>query len=123
MAAAKPTVLCVDDDHNGLMIRALVLERQGYTVLTAHDGQQALTIFQNSPVDAVLLDYYMPLVDGAYVAKAMRHLKPTVPIVMISGATALPADALDDTDGFVQKGLSPVDMTDVLAKVLVRPTA
>ncbi len=123
MAAAKATVLCVDDDHNGLMIRALVLEKQGYNVLTACDGQQALTIFKNSPVDAVLMDYYMPLVDGAYVAKAMRRLKPQVPIVMISGATALPDNALENTDGFVQKGISPVDMTEMLAKVLVRPTA
>ncbi|ABF41526.1 response regulator receiver protein [Candidatus Koribacter versatilis Ellin345] len=123
MAAAKPTLLCVDDDHNGLMIRALVLEKLGYTVLTANDPQQALKIFRHSEIDAVLLDYYMPLVDGAYVAKAMRYLKPKVPIVMISGATALPADALKDTDGFVQKGLSPVDMTDVLSKVLLHPSA
>jgi len=119
MAAAKATVLCVDDDYNGLMIRALVLEKQGYRVLVANDGQQALKIFRNSSIDAVLIDYYMPLVDGAYVAKAMRYLKPKVPIVMISGATALPADALDDTDGFVQKGLSAVEMTDVLAKLLL----
>jgi CheY-like chemotaxis protein len=121
MAAAKPTVLCVDDDLNGLMIRALVLEKQGYEVLTANDGKQALQIFKDAQVDAVLMDYYMPMVDGAYVAKAMRHLKPQVPIVMISGATALPAGALQDTDGFVHKGVSPVDMTDMLAKVLRHP--
>ena len=60
----------------------------------------------------------MPMVDGAYVAKAMRYLKPQVPIVMISGATALPAGALKDTDGFVQKGVSPVEVTDVLERVL-----
>lgn len=118
MAAAKAKVLCVDDDFNGLMIRALVLEKQGYEVLTASDGPQALQLFRNSSVDAVLIDYYMPMVDGAYVAKAMRHLKPEVPIVMISGATALPAGALSDTDGFVVKGISPVDMSNMLHKVL-----
>lgn len=121
MAAAKAKVLCVDDDLNGLMIRALVLEKQGYEVLTANDGRQALQIFKDTPVDAVLMDYYMPMVDGAYVAKAMRYLKPQVPIVMISGATALPAGALQNTDGFLHKGVSPVDMTDMLAKVIHHP--
>jgi two-component system alkaline phosphatase synthesis response regulator PhoP len=118
MAAAKPKVLCVDDDLSGLVIRAMVLERYGYDVITATDGEQALKLFRDGNIDAVLIDYYMPMVDGAYVAKAMRHLKPQVPIVMISAAVALPKEALKDSDAFVAKGTSPTEMRDVLERVL-----
>lgn len=118
MAAAKAKILCVDDDLSGLIIRAMVLEKHGYEVLTATDGEQALKVFRNSQVDAVLIDYYMPMVDGAYVARAMRHLKPQVPIIMISAAYALPGDALVDSDGFVLKGTSPAEMTDLIDKVI-----
>ena len=108
----------MDDDLSGLIIRAMVLEKSGYEVLTATDGEQALKIFQNREIDAVLIDYYMPMVDGAYVARAMRHLKPSVPIIMISAAYALPGDALKDSDGFVLKGTAPTEMTALIAKVI-----
>jgi len=120
VAAAKAKVLCVDDDLSGLVIRAMVLEKYGYEVLTATDGEQALKLFRDSNIDAVLIDYYMPMVDGAYVARAMRHLKPQVPIVMISAAYALPTDALKDSDAFVLKGTAPAEINDVLDKVINR---
>lgn len=98
----------------------MVLEKYGYEVLTATDGEQALKLFRDSNIDAVLIDYYMPMVDGAYVARAMRHLKPQVPIVMISAAYALPTDALKDSDAFVLKGTAPAEINDVLDKVINR---
>ncbi len=118
MPAARPKVLCVDDDLSGLVIRAMVLERYGYQVLTATDGEQALKLFRDANIDLVLIDYYMPMVDGAYVARAMRRLKPQVPIVMISAAIALPKEALQDSDAFVAKGTSPTEMHDVIERVL-----
>ena len=118
MAAAKTRVLCVDDDLSGLVIRALVLEKCGYDVVTATDGEQALKMFHNTEFDAVLVDYYMPLVDGAYLARAMRKLKPHVPIIMISAAYALPAEALKDSDAFVLKGTSPAEVTHVIEQVI-----
>ena len=118
MTAAKARVLCVDDDLSGLVIRAMVLEKYGYEVITATDGEQALKLFRDGNFDAVLLDYYMPMVDGAYVARAMRHMKPHIPIVMISAAIALPNEALRDTDAFVAKGISATEVTDVIDRVL-----
>lgn len=118
MATAKATVLCVDDDVRGLTIRAMVLEKLGYEVLTATDGEQALKLFHHRKVDAVLIDYYMPMLDGGYVAHAMRQLNPGIPIVMISGNTALPQGALVDSDAFLVKGSGPVEMTETIEKVL-----
>lgn len=76
------TVLCIDDEVLGLEIRRVVLEREGYTVLTANDGPTALTMFRDSAVDAVVLDYAMPGMDGAKVAKALREIHPHVPILL-----------------------------------------
>lgn len=118
MATAKAKILCVDDDLTGLVIRAMVLEKYGYEVVTSTDGAEALRIFHDCDFDAVLMDYYMPMVDGAYVARAMRRLKPNVPIIMISAAVSLPMEALSDTDGFVPKGTSPSEMTNLLEKII-----
>lgn len=118
MATAKAKVLCVDDDLTGLVIRAMVLEKYGYEVVTATNGAEALRIFHDSDFDAVLMDYYMPMVDGAYVARAMRRLKPHVPILMISAAVSLPIEALSDSDGFVPKGTPPSEMTNLLDKII-----
>jgi CheY-like chemotaxis protein len=118
MASAKAKVLCVDDDLSGLIIRAIVLEKYGYEVVTATDGAQALRMFRDSDFDAVLMDYYMPMVDGAYVARAMRRLKPHIPIIMISAAVSLPTEALSDSDGFVSKGTPPAEMSSLIDKII-----
>jgi DNA-binding response OmpR family regulator len=84
------TILCIDDEELGLEIRKIVLEREGYAVLTARDGASGLSIFNSQEVDAVILDYAMPGLDGGQVAAAMRQKKPTVPILMLSAYVTLP---------------------------------
>ena len=58
------TVLCVDDEAIGLRVRKILLEGHGFKVLTASSGQQGLTIFDENKVDLVVLDYYMPGMNG-----------------------------------------------------------
>ena len=70
---SRPVILCIDDEELGLEIRKLVLERQGFTVLTARDGHTGLTIFDTHQVDAVVLDYAMPGMDGGQVATILRQ--------------------------------------------------
>ena len=69
MSDSGRLVLCVDDERVGLHVRKLLLERSGYKVITAHDGKSGLTLFEENPVDAVVLDYAMPGLTGAQVAK------------------------------------------------------
>ena len=45
----RPLILCVDDEENQLAVRKLVLEREGYSVLTASSGQQALDLLAHQP--------------------------------------------------------------------------
>jgi CheY-like chemotaxis protein len=71
-------VLCVDDETIGLEVRRMLLERAGYRVLTA--------------------------LDGGEVAKRMREVKPTVPILMLSAYTSLPPEVSQSVDLAMTKG-------------------
>lgn len=98
------TILCIDDEELGLEIRKIVLEREGYAVLTARDGASGLSIFNSQKVDAVILDYAMPGLDGGQVAAAMRQKKPTVPILMLSAYVTLPENVMRVVDISTTKG-------------------
>ncbi len=98
------TVLCIDDEVLGLEIRRVVLEREGYTVLTAHDGAAALALFRTHPVDAVVLDYAMPGMDGARVAQELRAIHPNVPILLLSAYLTLPGEVTGLVDMIINKG-------------------
>jgi CheY-like chemotaxis protein len=97
-------VLCVDDEVVGLQVRKLILERSGYTVLTAHDGPTGLTIFSGHAIDAVVLDYAMPGMHGGEVAARMREIKPNVPILLLSAYMGLPAEVTCLVNVYMTKG-------------------
>ncbi len=90
MGQVSPLVLCVDDELIGLQVRKILLERAGYRVLTAPDGPEGLVLFNEEPVEAVVLDYSMPGMDGGEVASRMRQIKPKVPILLLSAYVGLP---------------------------------
>lgn len=106
-AGVPATILCVDDEANGLFIRKMLLQSAGYSVLTADNGCSALDMFSSNRVDCVVLDYYMPGMDGGTVAEKMRSLKPAVPIVLLSAYVSLPEATLRTVDAYVTKGQSP----------------
>lgn len=85
MQSAARTVLCIDDSPDILRFRKLLLESRGYHVLTSTNGRQGIRIFQNRPVDGVILDYDMPFLNGAQVAAELKRRRPDVPILMSSG--------------------------------------
>jgi CheY-like chemotaxis protein len=97
-------VLCVDDEMIGLQVRKLLLERAGYRVLTAQDGVVGLEIFQAEPVEAVVLDYSMPGMNGGQVATRMREVKPTIPILLLSAYVGLPIEVTSLVDLYMTKG-------------------
>ncbi len=101
------TVLCVDDEKIGLRVRKIMLESRGFTVLTASNGPEGLKLFDENHVDVVVLDYYMPDVNGGQVASEIRRRRPGVPIVFLSAYFSLPPEALKVADAFLTKGDPP----------------
>jgi CheY-like chemotaxis protein len=101
------TVLCVDDEALGLQIRRALLEVAGYRVLTALDGNTAISLFQDNLIHIVLLDYLMPGMDGGRVAAAMRTINPKVPILLHSACVDLPQETVDLVNATLSKGEGP----------------
>ena len=104
MADELPLVLCVDDEVTGLQVRKILLERAGYRVLTAQDGLEGLALFEEEPVEVVVLDYSMPGMDGGEVATRMRQVKPKVPILLLSAYVGLPTEVTSLVDLYMTKG-------------------
>ena len=83
MADPAPTILLVDDEDAVRKVLAFPLERDGYEVIQAADGEEALTQFAAQPVDLVVLDIMLPRLDGLEVCKRLRATS-TVPIIMLT---------------------------------------
>ena len=78
-------ILLVDDNRNGLLARKSVLEEHGYAVHAYSSPEEALREFGDRCYDLVVTDYRMPRMTGAQLIAEIRKLKPTAPIVLISG--------------------------------------
>ncbi len=76
-------VLVVDDDRNICELIRLYLEKEGFTVTLAHDGQAALTLFKENTPSVVLLDIMLPKMDGFQVCREIRRVS-NIPIIMLT---------------------------------------
>jgi DNA-binding response OmpR family regulator len=77
------TILLVDDEDSVQKLLSYPLERDGFRVLAAKDGEEALAKFSQEPVDLVVLDLMLPKLDGLEVCKRLRA-QSTVPIIMLT---------------------------------------
>lgn len=96
-------VLCIDDNQDVLECEKAFLESFGYTVLTAPSGSEGLELASIHSVDVVIVDYFMPEMNGQEVAIEMRRLRPQAPIIMLSGEVDVPEQALKWVDAFIAK--------------------
>lgn len=79
----KAKILVVDDDVNICEIIRLYLEKEGYEVLIAHDGKQAIDMFKEQAPTLVLLDIMLPVLDGRQVCSEIRRTS-NIPIIMLT---------------------------------------
>ncbi len=115
--ATPPLILCIDDADIALRVRKLLLDSQGYNVLTASSGEDGLELFKQNPVQLVIADHFLSGKTGTDIAREMKGLKPEVPILIMSAAAEKP-DGLEFADGFLEKGESPNVLLDVITHLL-----
>jgi CheY-like chemotaxis protein len=102
------TILCIDDEQESTAIRKMLLETKGYTVFTAGDGPAGIELVRDHSIDAVVLDYQMPGMNGGEVAEVIKRERPRLPILLLSGVLfENPEHLLYVVDAFVQKGEEP----------------
>src|ERR1700732_830214 len=119
MFRAKATILCIDDHWNGLIGRKMLLEQSGYQVLEASGGDEGLKLFRSHPVDAVVLDYQMPGMNGDVVAAKMKRINSQIPIMLLSAYGPLPESKLKSVDTFLSKSKGSTTLLSNLQSLLV----
>jgi CheY-like chemotaxis protein len=83
------TVLLIDDDETSRHFVTACLESAGFRMLTAKNGREGLGLAGSAEVAAIVTDIFMPDGDGIEVVRTLRTLRPEVPVVAISGGSAL----------------------------------
>jgi two-component system NtrC family response regulator len=78
------TILIVDDEKNYLTILSAVLEDEGFEVLTALGGREALEVHKTSDLDLILTDMKMPEMDGIQLLERIKSIDPDLPIIMMT---------------------------------------
>jgi CheY-like chemotaxis protein len=99
----KPVILCVDHTPDVLEGQKMLLKENGYRVLTATNGKEALQAFMSHSVDLVLLDHHVVEMNGGVAAINMKNSKPEVPIALLSGDERLPLRDFEAVDCFMLK--------------------
>jgi DNA-binding response OmpR family regulator len=84
MPERPPRILLVDDEQPIQTLLSFPLQRDGYEVVVAADGREALARYEESPPDLVVLDVMLPKMDGLEVCKRLRAKGETVPIIMLT---------------------------------------
>ena len=103
MQTSRQSVLLVDDDESVRAVGRKMLERIGFTVVTAADGSEAIARFRERADDIIcaIVDLTMPHVDGAETFRELRRMRPGVRVILSSGY-----NEQDVTQRFVGKGLA-----------------
>jgi CheY-like chemotaxis protein len=115
----RPMILCVDDEENQLAVRKLVLEKEGFSVLTASSGQEALSLLACHQIDLVLSDHLMPGLTGTELTRQIKATNPDLPVILISAVNEIPEDAAF-ADLFMSKLDGPIAMCQNISAVLAR---
>ncbi|MBU2009317.1 MAG: response regulator transcription factor [Chloroflexi bacterium] len=119
---AGKRILVVDDDAKTVELVKLYLSRDGYKVLTAYDGIEALRLARESRPDLIVLDLMLPGLDGLQVCRTLRR-ESDVPIIMLTAKTA-EEDRLVGldlgADDYVTKPFSPKELAARVRAVLRR---
>ncbi len=95
----------------------MILRRQGFQVLTANSGADALQILEQDGVHLVLTDQMMPEMSGTELTRLVKAARPHMPVILISGMNELPPDA-GCADRFLSKVDGPELLFQTIAEVL-----
>ncbi len=88
------TILVVDDEFPNVQALRFILEDQGYEVLTAWNGEDALALLETHPVDLVITDLRMPIMDGLELCRVLhqRASQPVPQVILMSSAVQPPQE-------------------------------
>lgn len=113
----KPTILVVDDNRGVLEFLLLLLSKHGLSVIGASNGSECLDIARSQPVDLVILDVMMPVMDGLEVCHQLKKLKAAIPIILLTARDDMTTRAAAMDLGVSEFVAKPVNNQDLLNRV------
>jgi DNA-binding response OmpR family regulator len=121
-------ILIVEDDPDARKVLSLILKLDGFEVVTAHDGAEAVRLMTAEPPGAVLLDVMMPGLDGYEVCRWIRANPGTahVPVIMLSGKNdpdSLAQGKAAGADEYLAKPIKPSTLTKQIHAIITRAQA
>ena len=122
----KARILAVDDEAIVLDSFRKILVIAGYSVDTVETGQEALGLIRKNDYDFVFTDFKMPEMDGVEVTKAVKHLRPDVDVVLITGYASIESAVETMKFGamdYVEKPFTADELTELVNKLLIRRQA
>ncbi len=123
---SKKRILCIEDEPEMVELIRLILGRQGFEVLGAYSGHQALKLLENEAVDLILLDLMMPEMDGWEVFRRLRSQDHTakIPVIVVTARSQNIDRVLGlhiaKVDEYLTKPFTPRELLNAVNQVLSR---
>jgi CheY-like chemotaxis protein len=106
----KKVILYVDDNEQELSVTSFMLSTNGYRVISATNGQDAIGIFSEMPVDLVLADYTMPQMNGDQLVDRLKHIASHVPMILLGDPQKMAGDIHAADAVLAKKNCSPLEL-------------
>jgi two-component system response regulator CpxR len=107
----KKVILCVDDNEQELSVLKFMLETNGYRVLAALNGQEAIAVFATAPqIDLVLADTTMPQMNGGQLVERLKRMRGHVPMILLGDNQAANGELHLADAVLVKKNCSPQEL-------------
>jgi len=110
-------ILVIDDDRSTRRLMQEVLQAEGYSVLAAENGEDALRVMDTEHVDLAVLDLMMPKMDGYAFTRALREAQNSLPILMVSAKQAPASRKEGFIAGIDDYMVKPVDEEEMLLRI------
>jgi DNA-binding response OmpR family regulator len=116
----RQTILLVEDDRALRRYLEVVLQKAGYTVITAGDGLEAMKVALTTPLSAVVTDAIMPHLGGHELCRFLRCQSKLshLPIIILSGHESTPPPAEDAANIYMTKPVKPNELINCLERLL-----
>lgn len=111
-------VMIVDDDAHILQLYKMELMEEGYEIVTASTGKEAMEIFEKEDPDLVTLDILMPDIDGITLLRKMKELRPRMPIIMSTAYDYRDDFAVWASEAYLVKSSDLSEMKSMIKKLL-----
>jgi two-component system, OmpR family, response regulator CpxR len=108
----KKIILCVDDNEQDLSVLKFMLATNGYRVVSANNGQEAIGIFADTAVDLVLSDFSMPQMNGDQLLRSLKQIAAHVPMILLGDPLKM-GDQMHSADAVLaKKNCTPQELLD-----------